>query len=247
MPSFGVTGGTLKDVSGNGNDGTLTAGMDLASDWLIANKQIVLDFDGVDDGVSVTANFAEQFTEGFTICSLIKTRTTSSKTNAVAGEWGNGGAGNASYLLYQRFSKFYAATYNTALGGLSIQSSQNILANKWYHLVFTHTYDGGAANRGTGKLWIQGRLDATLATMPTPQQSTNYPFTIGKELTTNANAQIGFISLHKRVLSPTEIKQLYANPAAPFLRKQKTVGISTAQAFNPYWANQATQLAGTLQ
>jgi hypothetical protein len=61
------------------------------------------------------------------------------------------------------------------------------------------------------------------------------------------DGQFGFFHIYNRALSSTEIKQLYTNPAAPFERKQQTVGLSTAQAFNPYWANQATQLAGTLQ
>ena len=51
MPSLGVTGETLRDVSGNGNHGTLT-NMDAASDWVGTSKGLALDYTGGNQRVS---------------------------------------------------------------------------------------------------------------------------------------------------------------------------------------------------
>ena len=52
VPAMGVTGGTLRDISGNKNHGTLT-NMDPATDWVVGEKGLALDFDGSDDYIEI--------------------------------------------------------------------------------------------------------------------------------------------------------------------------------------------------
>ena len=58
VPALGVTGDTLRDVSGRKHHGTLT-NMDLATDWQASDGGWCLDFDGTNDYVLLPARSAE--------------------------------------------------------------------------------------------------------------------------------------------------------------------------------------------
>ena len=243
MPSFGVTGNTLKDVSGNGNDGTLT-NMDAASDWVATSKGLALDFDGVNDYVSINAaNLYPDLTQA-TWSFWIKFRSFTYFYNQISETVPAPSTTNYQLSCLVRPTgklAFYAAgnpdsNYdNTGIHTLSTDT--------WYNL--TYVFKGSERQEG----WVNGIYDggagSPIASLTASTQDCRFSFS--NFATRYINGTYGSVRLYSRALSPTEIKQLYLNPAAPFERKQQTVGISTAQAFNPYWANQATQLAGTLQ
>ena len=243
MPSFGVTGNTLKDVSGNGNDGTLT-NMDAASDWVGTSKGLALDFDGVNDYVSINAaNLYPDLTQA-TWSFWIKFRSFTYFYNQISETVPAPSTTNYQLSCLVRPTgklAFYAAgnpdsNYdNTGIHTLSTDT--------WYNL--TYVFKGSERQEG----WVNGIYDggagSPIASLTASTQDCRFSFS--NFATRYINGTYGSVRLYSRALSPTEIKQLYLNPAAPFERKQQTVGISTAQAFNPYWANQATQLAGTLQ
>jgi hypothetical protein len=235
MPSFGVTGGTLKDVSGNGNDGTLQF-MDAATDWVGTSRGLALDLDGVNDRVIFTSSgFAfgtgDFSIEGWAYVTSHKAwralATTRPNTAGFADAWHIGCGAAGDIFLYSN-----AFNLRSAAGAVPV--------NTWFHWCCVRINSAAS-------------LLVNTAVVDSGTVTNNYTKTllgIGDFPQASAEPWSGYISAFKvynRALSPTEIKQLYLNPSAPFLRKQQTVGFSTAQAFNPYWANQATQLAGTLQ
>ena len=241
MPSFGVTGETLRDVSGNGNDGTLT-NMDAASDWVATSKGLALDFDGSNDRVEVDdqeLRFARYGTDGLSISTWFYKTKNSGYQDLVTNRDAHG---QFHYILY-----IHITGQTLQLHGLAQYKSTYVPPlNQWTHVVAT-------VQNNIYSLYADGRLVQgpiaydyrTPSVQPKKLQIGGY---VNAGLTYEPfGGSIQNTFIHNRALSPTEIKQLYLNPSAPFERKQQTVGISTAQAFNPYWANQATQLAGTLQ
>lgn len=63
-----------------------------------------------------------------------------------------------------------------------------------------------------------------------------------------AFSNIGSVLYFDRILSPTEIKQLYVDSLAPFRKKQRvSVAVTAGVQFKPYWAKQSTQVAGLLK
>jgi hypothetical protein len=240
MPSFGVTGNTLKDVSGNGNDGTLT-NMDAASDWVGTSKGLALDFDGSNDFINVDdpgGHFTRSGSDDLTLSCWIKPITKSGYQTLIGNPQNTLAAANFNYLLYRHTS---AGTVQLH-GVQQNQSSFVPVANKWTHIVAT-------VKSNTYRLYADSILVQEVFGFSYRVSFSTGRLSFGAYLNgfDHYKGSLSNISIYHRALSPSEIKQLYLNPSAPFERKQQTVGISTAQAFNPYWANQATQLAGTLQ
>ena len=239
MPSFGVTGGTLKDVSGNGNDGTLN-NMDAASDWVATSKGLTLDFDGVNDYVRF--NRPKQIVNGgaISISIWVKWITTGSSVSDIQILVDNFHS-STGFAIQDRPDLSKRLSFYIARNPYGLLSTGQIGDGFWKHVVCTN-------DRVYSRLYVNGVLDNYMVDSGGINQ-VNPLMNIGSFQNGGRylNGDVSNLFIYNRALSPSEIKRLYLNPAAPFLRKQQTVGISTAQAFNPYWANQATQLAGTLQ
>jgi len=234
MPSFGVTGGTLKDVSGNGNDGTLT-NMDAATDWVATSKGLALDFDGSGEHVNCGYILNEEIDDALTMTCLCKP--------AVFGGFQNIFAKPFLYWLHQEQSVNRFRFKIRATSGIQqVQADVPITLGQTYFLT-------GVMSQNTIEIYIDGKFYASQSFTGSLDRSSIYDLKIAGWIGTadDFTGSVGNASIYNRALSPAEIKQLYRNPSAPFERKQQTVSISTAQAFNPYWARQATQLAGTLQ
>ena len=236
MPSFGVTGNTLKDVSGNGNDGTLT-NMDAATDWVGTSKGLALDFDGDNDYIelgSISANnpLTLDGNRGGTIVCNALTRSGDpfqrlfDKSTAGTAINGYNLCLDNNYGLHGSINGRWAYTGKTYNYNQSYQFAWSFIGDDWKYYqdaeILPHTIF-------TGPLWSDVPQVTTNARIGSWNHST------GRELKGNVSSLL----IYNRALSPTEIKQLYLNPAAPFLRKQQTVGISTAAVapsanFNPF-------------
>jgi len=243
MPSFGVTGGTLKVVSGNGNDGTLT-NMDAATDWVATSKGLALDFDGVNDSIGFQQKKLPIGSDPRTVTVRFKM---TSDANAAIVNWGGNSSVGSRWNLWRTQTIFGGQKIGIECLNVYKLIDWNFDTN-WHDLTVTLS----SSNLNSCKIYFDGSEGATSASSGTSTTlNTNATdFVVGRLTGTSIQyfpGKISYVSIYNRALSPTEIKQLYLNPSAPFLRKQQTVGISTAAAFNPYWANQATQLAGTLQ
>ena len=234
MPSFGVTGGTLKDVSGNGNDGALT-NMDAATDWVATSKGLALDFDGVNDYVDCGSDSKFELTESFSLECWAKTKGVSN-VRTIAGNIDTT-SDNCNYRIALTNSNSLAVGQFTSAGSFKNVSIAGPLNNTWNHYVLT--WDNAS-------LTIYLNTASSSANYSGLTPDTNFTkfyvgrFTSGVGTANDFwNGQLFSVRVYDRALSPSEIKQLYLNPSAPFLRKQQTVGISTAAVapsanFNPF-------------
>ena len=259
MPSFGVTGETLKDVSGNGNDvDNVGAGAGWEASLLRNgsmnkynpghNRYMIAEDAASLQPTSLTASF---WVNVFALTNKSESAFLDKQADPNASQnYLNTcfhGYVYAGYLVFRLASPSNAN--HVLIGDQSSYGGNNTLfsnfLNEWLHVACTYDEKTGQAN-----LYRDGKRVVTRTSSPSPLKTGT-----GDLLLNGINVVSRFwfygllnsMLIHNRALSPTEIKQLYLNPAAPFERKQQTVGISTAQAFNPHWANQATQLAGTLQ
>ena len=258
MPSFGVTGETLRDVSGNGNDAVQVGA---GSGWQASslrngsvnkynpdiNRYMIAEDAASIQPTSLTASFwvnvfaLRNNESGF----LDKQADPTASQNYLNTCFH--GYVYAGYLLFRLASPSNANHVligdQSSFGGTNTPFS-NFL-NEWLHVACTYDEKTGQAN-----LYRDGQKVVTRTSSASPLKTGTGDLLVNGIHPVSRfclNGLLNSMLIHNRALSPTEIKQLYLNPAAPFLRKQQTVGLSTAQAFNPYWGNQATQLAGTLQ
>ena len=237
MPSFGVTGNTLKDVSGNGNDGTLT-NMDAASDWVATSKGLAIRTEAdqriICDGKATDLPMSGSFTAGVLV-NNVSTDYPDGALISKASESSPHGTAFAGWILYMNSSGNLRAYWRGAFrsGSVAIVLSQK----KWLSIFMR--YDAASDE---GNIIVNGENKLTFTTSVTPLASfqdiriADYKT---NSVVRNVNANYAVAWVYDRALSDSEIKQLYLNPAAPFERKQQTVGISTAAAvpsanFNPF-------------
>lgn len=148
------------DVSGNGNDGTLTS-MDPTADWLDGTScrfEGCLDFDGSNDYVDLgnVVDLDFDYNQPHTIAAWVKTSYTGSGTifskmdNTVNYRgydlWLNSTHTLASHVI---------STWNTE--ALKVYGTTNINDNVWHHLVAT--YDGSGSASGL-ILYVDGVIES---------------------------------------------------------------------------------------
>jgi hypothetical protein len=219
MPSMGVTGKTLRDVSGNENHGTLT-NMDPATDWVTSEKGSALDFDGNNDFVTQAdpqGSFARSGSDDLTVSCWVYPK----RYNQYQSIIGNRNAHlSFNWLIYQ-----HANGGDIQLHGSSQYRSGYVpAASKWTHICAT-------VNSNTCRLFANGNLvqgpfyytywnanptQLTFGAYGTPS-SYGEPFLGG----------LSNISIYHRALTPDEIQTLYVDSLAPFRKKQQV-------AFNAY-------------
>ena len=235
MPSLGVTGNTLKDVSWNGNDGTLT-NMDPATDWVATSKGLALYFDNNVHKVSCQNNFQSEFQNDFTFSCLVKFNAADDR-DVIFGNY-NASSG---WLNFERHtSNRLRHVYRNGSSIVDDYSPNNSVSAGWNFVNFTRQRISSTQSR---LIYHVDGKEIRNASISYVDRTVTWPnFFLGadtRNIFTNLNGNIAFASIHDRALSPSEIKQLYLNPSAPFERKQQTVGISTAAAvpsanFNPF-------------
>jgi hypothetical protein len=210
MPSFGVTGNTLKDVSGNGNDGTLT-NMDAASDWVATSKGLALDFDGSGEHVNCGYILNEEIDNALTMTCFC--------TPAVFGGFQNIFAKPLLYWLHQEkgVNRFRFKVFATS-GVQYVQADVPITLGQTYFLT-------GVMSKNTLEIYVDGKFYASQSFAGSLNRSSLYDLKIGGWIGTNDDftGSIGNASIYNRALSPSEIKQLYLNPSAPFQKKTEAI------------------------
>ena len=204
MPSMGVTGETLRDVSGNGNHGTLT-GMDAASDWVATSKGLALDFDGFDDYVD---------------CGRPSMGVGKLTVNA----WIKLNAGNIfQHLVDSSSNSWHLALLNNNkpyfYNGATLHTlTETLSTNTWYMIT--------GVQGSTLDLHVNGVLSQSISSNV---NLTTNNIHIGRWQNggRNFNGRMANISIYNRALSPDEIQTLYVDSLAPFRKKQQV-------AFNAY-------------
>ena len=191
--SFNNTGTTWNDLSGNGNNGTLTNGPTYDS----SNGGSII-FDGVDDKAT--------------------TNITSFGNNTTWEAWVNRTTNANAYNMFMgRTLPYFGLRTSEIIFSNTIGGSQQTLNstgftpsnNTWYYLAFTTEYDG--ANT-IPKIYINGVLNNS-TTFTGAQGGSTVSFTIGEGRSTTAwypfNGKVSNVKIYNRTLTATEVLQNY--------------------------------------
>jgi len=224
IPAFGPTGGTLFDVSGRGNHGTLT-NMDAATDWVMTEKGWALDFDGDNDIINLAIRNGLPPGDNWSVCMALKKRVGSSH----AGLWRMSAGSGWVIWTVEETVKFTDPGVKDYGGSYSLQEGQ------WEYIVCVkegnslHTYAKGVWNcsvdvtgliKGTGDIWVG--------------EFSGYWW----------NGLIGNMLWYpNRALGANEIQHLYRDPLAPF-RRRLYLPISAAGLSIPIAMHHYKQLMG---
>ena len=190
-----------KDISDNGNNGTLTGGVTYDS----GNSGSLL-FNGSTGYVSKSnppSSLINWYSQNYTIQCWFNATTLTATANGGSSLCGNADPStNAEYWSFGPSSNgkiklyFYSGTVNV------INSNSTVLTNSWYNITFTK-------NSTTLTIYINGISDISTTLTVTPQSSPSYPFIIGSVANGKFNGKISNIQIYNRALSSTEIYQLY--------------------------------------
>lgn len=230
MPGLGVTGATLRDVSGQDNHGTLTS-MDPATDWVTTSRGLALDFDGVNDHVEVGTNEPLEGKYENTFGGWVRFSSGSSFVGTIIGKSGYSGNPSAWTLQWHNGTVVFSGR---RWSNTKFHSFGSVNSN-WYHFLVR-------TDRVSQALYVNGNLEVSdnitgVGAVLDHSQSLQ----IGKQDVASFErpwkGEIGFTSVYDRALSPNEIKQLYVDPLAPF-RQRRSIpfGITAAPSFNNWYA-----------
>ena len=197
--SYPGSGTTWTDLSGNGNNGTLTNGPTYSSPY---GGAIV--FDGNNDFVT-TGNQLDPDADGlfadassaWSVTSWFNSDTVAAGDRAITGK-GGGTGGAATYVTYQNSSNL-----NVRLRGGTITTVSSISANTWYQV--TVTWDGT-----TSKSYLNGVFATNIAVGTASKQTNN--FCIGASASGGLaffNGKISSTLVYSKALTASEITQNY--------------------------------------
>jgi hypothetical protein len=195
---------TWNDVSGRGNNGTLTNGPTFNPNNL---GSIV--FDGTDDYVNVANNNTLTNTSAISINMWINSTDVQTRTNDVIGKGNSDSDEEYSIIMGNTF--LYFDIGNGA--GPYIQPTTAFLNNTWYNICCTHNRVGGVSSL-IGYVNGVALIGNVNAASNTPNDN-NYPVSIGKRFynsnpyNRNFKGSIPLVHIYNKTLSQAEITQNY--------------------------------------
>jgi hypothetical protein len=164
------TGSTMADASGNANNGHYAGTYTLGQPGAIGGGAVA--FDGQSGAASVMNSPSLQVNT-VTIEAWIKKRTDTEYGVYVAKNVEpGGGAGSSWFELLNSHHNGRLEFRVTSDGAPAVASNATLALNTWYYVVAT--YDGTVA-----KLYINGKLDATVKATAVPKQTSD-PLFIGR-------------------------------------------------------------------
>lgn len=229
-PCLGPTGLTLRDWSGRQNHGTLT-NMVPGDDWVVSGGRYALDFDGVNDFVSI-ASILES-TGQLTVTAWA--RQTASISLAVYAVFASSDAAGA-ILPFQIES--YQGRWGFIWGAspyVRLQQAANLIVNRWQHLALTRS---GTTGSWSYWFYVDGieQISGTTSINPGSAQ----PMAIGRNGNRAAQFFPGTISdlrIYNRALAANEIRLLANRRSVAYeMQEPRFYSMHEASAFNPAWA-----------
>ena len=202
--SYLGTGTAWNDISGNGNNGTLTNGPAFNSN---NNGSIV--FDGTNDYITLGTPSSLNITGNFTVNSWVKVTMFPSVIGTIY-EKGFDGVAEQIYFRFRNNSGTqvldvgtYKATNNTNYSTTYIVGS-NIIIGSWYNIV--GQYDGA-----NWIIYLNGTLVSSTLQNQGPLAS-SAPVSIGAAYISSGyerffNGSIGTVQIYNRALSAAEVSQ----------------------------------------
>ena len=220
MPSLGVTGGTLRDVSGNENHGTLQ----YDTSWKTNNSETSLYFDGVQDHVSGFGDVSLSTTEPFSIVSKVRLNSFLDANPNICQI-----KTNTSYAFivacHNSNVNYKGIFFGSTDSWVRLRTGTNFATNITQSLVIL--YNGnGAGTASNFSMYLDGKqINLSSAGRFIGITQNNYLGTAnaGSRGTDDWHGNINSFSIYNRALSPQEIKQLYVDSLAPFRTKKRTV------------------------
>lgn len=231
VPSMGVTGNILHDVSTFKNHGTLT-NMDAGTDWIIGKNGYALDFAGDDDYVDIGKKL-----DSLDLSVFVEIERNGTGTiHSITSRYDTGSAQRSWALNITDLNQIEAVVSKN--GSVSEGVSSNIItsfstvtdSNKHY-IGFTYNFLGDGTSDFI--LYFDGPQVASNLSAVGPIFNGSENIVIGKidiagVPSRHFNGQIGQVLIHNRVLTPNEVYQLYIDPLAPFRLRDRFAGISIA-------------------
>ncbi|AGH31518.1 hypothetical protein SWZG_00005 [Synechococcus phage S-SKS1] len=197
--SYPGSGTTWTDLSGQGNNGTLTNGPTYSS----ADGGSIV-FDGTDDYVT-TGNQLDPDADGlfanstsaWSVTSWFNSDTVGSGQDAITGKGGGLGAA-ATYVTYRDGNNL-----KVRLRGGTVTTVSSISANTWYEV--TVTWDGS-----TSKSYLNGVFATNLAVGSASKQTNNFDIGATASGTTNRfDGKISQTLVYNKALTASEIQRNY--------------------------------------
>ncbi len=198
------TAGTVTDMSGSGNTGTMTnMNRKFAVDGGVLGQG--LDFDGSDDFIDAGADGSLDITGQFTLAGWINWEGTGTGFYQTIVSKETSGAGTDGYYTWLGNDVSNVVGCGVNSGASEINSVTPLVAGRWYHVVCIHTATGL-------ELYINGAL-ANSGGSATDPASTGASLRIGKTFNpgsgTHFNGKVDDIRVYNRALTPAEAKQLF--------------------------------------
>ena len=199
--------GNADDVSGNGNDGVVN-GATLTADRF-GNPNSAYSFDGADDYIISTDNFAPQ-NDGAVSFWFLDSSSTGSGRGIVSSRSFHGYLDGDLLLYQQETGELYDFIYFYNGGWVGLRSPEMAREN-WHNVVLS--WDSSSST----SLFIDGVLQ--VSTAPTHPVFGNLPVSIGRQGTQGTylyhDGLIDDVYIYNRALSPAEVSTLYSAVPEP--------------------------------
>lgn len=227
MPGFGVTGSSLRDLSGRGYDATLE-NMDPSTDWIASNQGRVLSLDGNNDFLDATTlGGRDHLVEPFTITFLAKvnnyntsqyffTKLQSSDSQICTILW----IANTGSFEYKSFPRTSISTRGVEV---KFGNQSSLLEGVWR----TYTVAGGVDYNSAANytVYIDGKPLTPSATRSNGRgifsEGQGTLVLGGRKFDNNRNLPMDFAGayVHNRKLTSSEVKQLHLDIRSAFYRR----------------------------
>lgn len=236
VSSYPKTGTTWRDLSGNGNNGTLINGVGFSGGSMV--------FDGVNDRVTIPDfNYGRQ---GCTVCAWVKYNASSKGyKEGIVSKWQTGDGQSNEFILtsndlYETSPKYPIFTiYNTNNQAVSAIDLTTIMTvGTWYYLV-------GSFDGLNSKIYVNGvfKSSSPNSSSPTIKTLASQPIAIasfGNSFQYNTNCSILSTKIYNRALSDQEILQNYYAGLQRFIPTDGLVLSLDAQNTNLYATSPTT-------
>ena len=203
--SYPGSGTTWTDLSGQGNNGTITGAV---------YSNGYFDFDGVNDDVVNTGTSFLKTNDNVTLEAFFNHDSNSGSYFFLYEGEGDGFGGNVEFHLYANSgylsSWFTTSSGDFSLGGSGVSASA-ITAGEWNHAAVTYS-NLSTASGASSKLYLNGvEIDSfsgatvDIASMPTSSLLIGRPYSTS--LGRRYNGQVAAVKVYNRTLSASEIQQ----------------------------------------
>lgn len=217
-PSVSGWGGTvLRDLSGQGNHGTLT-NMDPATDWVVSGGYGALDFDGVDDyTLHPNVNIGQTPTLSFWM--LHRGKVANQRVFSQ-------GSSDNNFSVQLLSTGSVRGVLCGDGSGIATTGSTPVSSSEWTHVALSF-FASVAFLYVRGTLAVTTTLSGGLATLGNSSYKSQIGFGSGQPF----DGLIADCRLYTRVLVPSEIRTLYNGGPGFGLRPERTRRLVQGQTF----------------